>query len=246
MTFLGRQGEARLAELGGAARAALRHRARRARADAPGAAGALSVLETRGGYVLLASEAGRREDAPRERPRAPRPVLLVLALGALLYLPGLGREILRHPLEAKYALAAREMVRGGPWLVAHLFGEIYPGQAAALLLGHRGRGRAPGRTARRGVGPAPRGPGRAREPRRSRCSSARRSSGARAGLIGAAVLATSGLFFWYARQGHPDQFLIAGVTLACLGLWRSFTTLAGTAPHRLDRARVRGDGARRR
>ena len=48
------------------------------------------------------------------------------ALGALLYLPGLGREILRHPLEAKYALAAREMVRGGPWLVAHLFGEIYP------------------------------------------------------------------------------------------------------------------------
>ena len=54
------------------------------------------------------------------------PVLLVLAVGALLYLPGLGREILRHPLEAKYALAAREMVEGGPWLVAHLFGEIYP------------------------------------------------------------------------------------------------------------------------
>ena len=54
------------------------------------------------------------------------PLLLVLALGALLYLPGLGNEILRHPLEAKYALAAREMVRGGPWLVAHLFGEIYP------------------------------------------------------------------------------------------------------------------------
>ena len=38
------------------------------------------------------------------------------------------------------------------------------------------------------------------------------------------MLATSGLFFWYARQGHPDQFLIAAVTLACLGLWRSFTT----------------------
>ena len=54
------------------------------------------------------------------------PLLLVLGLGALLYLPGLGREVLRHPLEAKYALAAREMVRGGPWLVAHLFGELYP------------------------------------------------------------------------------------------------------------------------
>ena len=53
-------------------------------------------------------------------------LLLVLALGAFLYVPGLGREILRHPLEAKYALAAREMVQGGPWLVAHLFGQIYP------------------------------------------------------------------------------------------------------------------------
>ncbi|MBI2468685.1 MAG: glycosyltransferase family 39 protein, partial [Candidatus Rokubacteria bacterium] len=44
--------------------------------------------------------------------------------------------------------------------------------------------------------------------------------GARAGLLSALVLATSNLFFWYARQGHPDQFLTAFVTLACLGLWR--------------------------
>ena len=53
-------------------------------------------------------------------------VALLLGLGLALYLPGLGREVLRHPLEARYALAAREMLRGGPWLVAHLFGEIYP------------------------------------------------------------------------------------------------------------------------
>ena len=143
-------------------------------------AGALSVLETRGGYVLLASDAA----SPRMRRVSGRgrlgPVLLVLALGALLYLPGLGREILRHPLEAKYALAAREMVRGGPWLVAHLFGEIYPDKPPALLLGHRGRGRAPGRTARRGVRPAARGPGRAREPRLhagARRGALRRASG---------------------------------------------------------------------
>ena len=51
--------------------------------------------------------------------------------------------------------------------------------------------------------------------------------GARTGLVSAVVLATSGLFFWYARQGHPDQFLIAGVTLACLALWRSFTAARG-------------------
>src|SRR5262249_11932982 len=35
--------------------------------------------------------------------------VLVALLGLALYLPGLGAEILRHPLEAKYALVAQEM-----------------------------------------------------------------------------------------------------------------------------------------
>ena len=53
----------------------------------------------------------------------------VAALGLGLYLPRLGAEILRSPLEVKYALAAREMLRGtSPLLVPHLFGELYPGQ----------------------------------------------------------------------------------------------------------------------
>ena len=156
-------------------------------------------------------------------------VLVVLALGAALYLPGLGREILRHPLEAKYALAAREMVRGGPWLVAHLFGELYPDKpplyfwAAATVAELRG-GRFDEVSARL---PAVLG-GLASLVFTLMLGEA--LFGARAGLIGAVVLATSGLFFWYARQGHPDQFLIAGVTLACLALWRSFTTTRG--PHR--------------
>jgi 4-amino-4-deoxy-L-arabinose transferase-like glycosyltransferase len=155
------------------------------------------------------------------------PLLLVLALGALLYLPGLGHEILRHPLEAKYALAAREMVRGGPWLVAHLFGEIYPDKpplyfwATAGVAEMRG-GRLDEVSARL---PAVIG---------GLASLAftlllgESLFGARAGLISAAVVATSGLFFWYARQGHPDQFLIAGVTLAYLALWRSFGAPAGS------------------
>ena len=153
-------------------------------------------------------------------------VLVVLALGAALYLPGLGREILRHPLEAKYALAAREMVRGGPWLVAHLFGELYPDKpplyfwAAAAVAELRG-GRFDEVSARL---PAVLG-GLASLVFTLMLGEA--LFGARAGLIGAVVLATSGLFFWYARQGHPDQFLIAGVTLACLALWRSFTTARG-------------------
>ena len=154
------------------------------------------------------------------------PLLLVLALGALLYLPGLGREILRHPLEAKYALAAREMVRGGPWLVAHLFGEIYPDKPPLYFW-------------------ATAGVAEIRDGRLDEVSArlpavlggllglvltlllGEALFGLRGGLISATVLATSGLFFWYARQGHPDQFLIAAVTLACLGLWRSFI---GTRP----------------
>ncbi|HEY7141049.1 MAG TPA: glycosyltransferase family 39 protein, partial [Methylomirabilota bacterium] len=153
------------------------------------------------------------------------PLLLVLALGALLYLPGLGREILRHPLEAKYALAAREMVRGGPWLVARLFGELYPDKpplyfwATAAVAELRG-GRLDEVSARL---PAVAG-GLASLVVTLLLGDA--LFGPRAGLISAVVLATSGLFFWYARQGHPDQFLIAGVTLACLGLWRSFTVSA--------------------
>ena len=154
------------------------------------------------------------------------PFLLVLALGALLYLPGLGREILRHPLEAKYALAAREMADGGPWLVAHLFGQIYPDKpplyfwAIAVVAELRG-GRLDEASARL---PAVVG-GLASLAFTLALGQA--LFGARTGLVAATVLATSGLFFWYARQGHPDQFLIASVTLACLALWRSFITPGG-------------------
>jgi 4-amino-4-deoxy-L-arabinose transferase-like glycosyltransferase len=155
------------------------------------------------------------------------PLLLVLGLGAVLYLPGLGREILRHPLEAKYAMAAREMVRGGPWLVAHLFGQIYPDKpplyfwATAGVTELRG-GHLDEVSARL---PAVAG---ALATLTLTLALGDALFGARVGLVSATVLATSGLFFWYARQGHPDQFLIGSVTLACLGLWRSFTTPAGS------------------
>lgn len=159
-------------------------------------------------------------------PGRARSLLLVLALGAFLYLPGLGREILRHPLEAKYALAARGMVEGGPWLVAHLFGELYPDKpplyfwTTAIVATARG-GRLDEASARL---PAALG-GLASLLATFALGEA--LFGRRAGLAGATVLATSGLFFWYARQGHPDQFLIAAVTLACLGLWRSFAAPPG-------------------
>ena len=160
------------------------------------------------------------------RPRGWSPYLVVLALGALLYLPALGREILRHPLEAKYALAAREMLHGGPWLVAHLFGEIYPDKpplyfwATAGVATVRG-GHLDETTARL---PAVAG---GLATLALTLALGQILFGRTAGLAAAAALATSGLFFWYARQGHPDQFLTAGVTLAYLALWRSFEASPG-------------------
>jgi 4-amino-4-deoxy-L-arabinose transferase-like glycosyltransferase len=160
------------------------------------------------------------------RPGRAGSLALALALGAVLYLPGLGREILRHPLEAKYALAAREMLDGGPLLVAHLFGQIYPDKpplyfwATAGLARLRG-GRLDELTARL---PAVAG---ALATLAVTWALGRALFDAGTGLAAAAILATSNLFFWYARQGHPDQFLTAGVALACLGLWRSFQAPPG-------------------
>jgi 4-amino-4-deoxy-L-arabinose transferase-like glycosyltransferase len=144
---------------------------------------------------------------------------LLVALGLALYLPGLGREILRHPLEARYALAAREMLNGGPWLVAHVFGELYADKPplyfwATALLGRLDGHRIGEATARLPAAVA----GIAGLLLVARLGT--ELFGARAGLLAGCVLATANLFFWYARQGHPDQFLTAFVTLACLGLWR--------------------------
>jgi 4-amino-4-deoxy-L-arabinose transferase-like glycosyltransferase len=153
-------------------------------------------------------------------------LLLVLAVGALLYLPGLGREILRHPLEAKYALAAREMLRGGPWLVAHLFGEIYPDKPPLYFWATAGLARLRGGRLDETTARLPAAVG-ALATLALTLALGGALFGVGAGLAGATALATSGLFFWYARQGHPDQFLAAGVTLACLGLWRRFTLPPG-------------------
>jgi 4-amino-4-deoxy-L-arabinose transferase-like glycosyltransferase len=110
--------------------------------------------------------------------------------------------------------------------VAHLFGEIYPDKpplyfwATAAVAEVRG-GRLDEVTARL---PAVAG---ALVALALTLTLGEALFGAGAGVAGATVLATSGLFFWYARQGHPDQFLTAAVTLACLGFWRSFATPAG-------------------
>jgi 4-amino-4-deoxy-L-arabinose transferase-like glycosyltransferase len=156
---------------------------------------------------------------------------LIVALGLALYLPGLGAEILRHPLEARYALAAREMLRGGPLLVAHLFGELYPDKPplyfwVTALFGWLDGGRIGEATARLPAALA------ALAGLLLVYRLGGDLFGRRTGLLAALVLATSNLFFWYARQGHPDQFLTVFVTLACLGLWRVLDSPAGAARNR--------------
>ncbi len=145
---------------------------------------------------------------------------LLAALGGALYLPGLGREILRHPLEARYALAAREMLRGGPLLVAHVFGELYPDKPPLYFWATAGLGWLRGGEIHEATARLP----AAVAAIATLLLVARLGSalfGAPAGLLAGCVLATSNLFFWYARQGHPDQFLTLFVTLAALGLWRT-------------------------
>ncbi len=154
---------------------------------------------------------------------------LVLALGLLLYLPRLGVEILRQPLEATYALAAREMLRGGHLLVPHLFGELYPDKPplyfwTTAALGWLRGGRIDEVTARLPAVVA------ALVGLLLVYRLGRDLFGRRAALFSALVLATSNLFFWYARQGHPDQFLVTFVTLACLGLWRGLAAARGDHP----------------
>ncbi|HEV8674513.1 MAG TPA: glycosyltransferase family 39 protein, partial [Methylomirabilota bacterium] len=128
-------------------------------------------------------------------------VALVLGLGLALYLPALGVEILRSPLEVKYALVAREMLHGSsPLLVPHLFGVLYPDKPPLYFWVTAAFGWLAGGEVRELT---------ARLPAALAAIAGlllvyRLGAdlfGPRAGLLSACILATANLFFWYARQG---------------------------------------------
>jgi 4-amino-4-deoxy-L-arabinose transferase-like glycosyltransferase len=54
-----------------------------------------------------------------------RDLLLLAAIGFLLFAPGIGSRELWNPDEPRYAEVAREMLEGGEWFVPHLNGDIY-------------------------------------------------------------------------------------------------------------------------
>src|SRR5574341_1657978 len=54
-----------------------------------------------------------------------RPVLALVLLALVLYLPSVWLRDPWHPDEPRYAEVAREMVSTGEWVLPHLNGEVY-------------------------------------------------------------------------------------------------------------------------
>src|SRR5919108_1561699 len=58
---------------------------------------------------------------------------LILAVTLPQFLWGLGDLNIWIPLEARYALVAREMLEAGRWILPHLGGEVYPDKPPLLF-----------------------------------------------------------------------------------------------------------------
>jgi 4-amino-4-deoxy-L-arabinose transferase-like glycosyltransferase len=134
-----------------------------------------------------------------------------------MFFLGLGDRAIWIPLEARYALVAREMWEGGDWILPHLGGMVYPDKPPLLfwsiaLVSSLGAGvnewtaRVPAALAAIGV-----------------ClwiwRLGSRLFSQAAGTIAALVLATSAGFFWSGRQALPDMLLTLWTTGACWGFW---------------------------
>jgi 4-amino-4-deoxy-L-arabinose transferase-like glycosyltransferase len=146
---------------------------------------------------------------------------LIAAMTVPQFLFGLGDRNIWIPLEARYALVAREMLEAGHWILPRLGGQVYADKPPLLfwsiaLVSALGSGvtewsaRVPTALAaiavclvtwRMGV----------------------RLFSATTGFLAALVLATSGGFFWSGRQALPDMLLTLWTTGACWALCEWFT-----------------------
>jgi 4-amino-4-deoxy-L-arabinose transferase-like glycosyltransferase len=147
---------------------------------------------------------------------------LIAAITLPLFLVGLGDRNIWIPLEARYALVAREMWEGSSWILPHIGGQIYPDKPPLLfwliaLFASFGHGvtawtaRLPSALAAVGV-----------------ClltwRLGRRLFSAQTGVFAALILATSAGFFWSGRQALPDMLLTLWTTGACWALWEWVNT----------------------
>src|SRR6266511_390067 len=142
---------------------------------------------------------------------------LILAVTLPQFIWGLGDCNIWIPLEARYALVAREMSEAGQWIVPHLGGQVYPDKPPLLfwamaLISSLGSGvtewtaRLPSAFAAIAVCLVTWGMGA-------------RLFSPHAGLFAALILSTSGGFFWSGRQALPDMLLTLWTTGACWALW---------------------------
>jgi 4-amino-4-deoxy-L-arabinose transferase-like glycosyltransferase len=147
-------------------------------------------------------------------------VALIAAVTVPQFLLGLGDRNIWIPLEARYALVAREMLEAGHWVLPHLGGEVYADKPPLLfwsiaLVSAFGSGvtewsaRVPTALAAIAV-----------------CLVTWRMGvslfSATTGFLAALVLGTSGGFFWSGRQALPDMLLTLWTTGACWALCEWF------------------------
>jgi 4-amino-4-deoxy-L-arabinose transferase-like glycosyltransferase len=150
-----------------------------------------------------------------------RDLILLAALAALVFLPGLGRRDLWNPDEARYVEVAREMRVLGTYAVPHLNGRIYSEKPpllfwlidlSAFLLGGLNETTSRVPTALSAIGAV-----------LLVYRLGERWMGRRAGWIAAAAFATCFKVLWQGRFGQIDMLLTCLVTL---GVWfwiRGFT-----------------------
>lgn len=148
-------------------------------------------------------------------------LLILLALGCLLFLPALGRRDLWNPDEARYAEVAREMRASGEYLLPHLNGDLYT-QKPPLLFWSIALASAPfGRVTETA----------ARLPSALAAIAAlllvwkiaERLVSRRAAWLSALVYVTSGTILWQGRFGQIDMLLGALVALAVWFWVRAWT-----------------------
>jgi 4-amino-4-deoxy-L-arabinose transferase-like glycosyltransferase len=150
-----------------------------------------------------------------------RDLLILALLGAVLFLPALGRRDVWNPDEARYAEVAREMQAGGTWAVPHLNGKIYSEKPPLLFWSIIAFGALTG-----GIDETA-----ARLPSALAAIGAillvyrigERLFGRRAAWLTAAAFATCFKVLWQGRFGQIDMLLTALVTLAVWFWVRGYT-----------------------
>lgn len=162
---------------------------------------------------------------------AQRRDLLILAfLGALLFLPALGRRDVWNPDEARYAEVAREMQAGGTWAVPQLNGQVYSEKPPLMFWSIIAAG-----ALLNGINNGINGGGidetAARLPSALAAIGAlllvyrigERLFGRRAAWLAAAAFGTCFKVLWQGRFGQIDMLLTALVTLAVWFWVRGYT-----------------------